>query len=94
MKGNEEAIGVLAHSDGFKDLPHYHLRYFIHLFNLSFTVSHQLGLSFSLPPQPPHVLNPLLSSHQINNAEDDALARHLYLPVRLRPPKIRNSPLI
>lgn len=93
MKGNEEAIGVLAHGDSFKDLPHYHLRYFIHLFNLSFTLSHQLGLSFSLFP-PLHVLNPLLSSHQINNAEDNSLARHLYLPLRLRPPKISNSPLI
>lgn len=53
MKGNEEPIGVLAHGDSFKDLPHYHLRYFIHLFNLSFTVSHQLGLSFSTPPRTP-----------------------------------------
>lgn len=61
------------------------------LIYLLLLVTNWVSLSHSPPP---HMLNPLLSSHQINNAEDDALARHLYLPLRLRPPKIRNSPLI
>lgn len=51
-------------------------------------------LLFSLPRPPPSSFFFFLFGPTINNTEYNTKACHLYLPLHLRPPKIRNSPLI
>ena len=64
------------------------------LFNLSSSTFclrlHSNSLSVLTSP----ALNLPPFSHHINDREDDTEAHHLYLSLRLRPPEIRNSPLI
>ena len=99
---NEASIGVLS-QDHFKKmtayqiplLPAHHLQCFIlpvssvFFYFLSLSSLQLAFLSYFSCAQPPSFF-----SHHINDREDDTEAHHLYLSLRLRPPKIRNSPLI
>lgn len=88
-KGGMRNPLVFSHKTILNRSPSYHhLQCFILICLLPLLVADSVSLPYFSRA------DPLLFSHQINNIEDDAEARHRYLSLRLRPPKIRNSPLI
>lgn len=104
MKAEEWSILlVFAHKTHFKKMtayqitPHTTSNGLSRLFNQSFSTFCLCLLSNSpspfllLPSLTPSFLSLITLTTQ---REDDTKARHLYLSRRLRPPKIRNSPLI